>query len=345
MTHVLLVEPDLITRSFLESDLQSQGYTLSKCKDTEEAYTVLKQISPDVIICDMYRYPLSSLILLQFMRKNSLYDHTVFIGLYTEKNIHEVRDAMLIGADDFIIKPFEPDELIRTLKVRLARRRQLQPAITPIKYLNKLQIRGFDALAIAYEGEPLSCSSSKGLEIVFYLLENRKASSLELCEALYPGIELEQALSRMHGTLHRTKKQFGQDIIQYQGGRYSIKANLQIDYDIQNYRNLAEYALEQDQSGLLQRAINLYGEALAELCGVWCDRVRNALMKLQIQMLERVILLYQQDKIKTMALYNLEQLLKLGGNQYKIEMRIEMLLKELHGELLPSKSRSQMQVN
>ncbi len=340
MTHILVMEPDLITRSFLESDLHSQAYTLSVCKNTEEAYAVLKQVAPDVIICDMYKFALASLGLLEFMRKNSLYDHTVFIGLYTLDMMHEVRNAMLGGADDFIVKPFQPAELIQTVKIRLARRRQLQPITIPVKYMNKLQARGFDSLGIAYENEPLSCSTAKGLEIVFYLLEKGSASSLELGEALWADLDSETALSRLHGTLHRTRRQFDQDIIQHQGGCYSIKPKLRIDYDIQNYRNLAEYALEQDRSNLLQRAINLYGEPLADLKGAWCNEIRNQLLILQTTLLERVITLYQQEKVKTMALYNLEQLLKLSNNPDTTEKRIELLLEELQGELLPQKVRA-----
>lgn len=112
-----------------------------------------------------------------------------------------------------------------------------------------------------------------------------------------------------------------------------------VSYDIQNYRNLAEYALEQDHSSLLQRAVNLYGEPLVDLKGAWCEETRNQLRTLQIQLLERVIILYQQEKVKTMALYNLEQLLKLSNNPYKTEKRIEVLLEELQDELLPQKAR------
>lgn len=339
MTHILVIEPDIATLALLESDLRSYKYTFSSCKHVDEAYGVLKKISPDVIICDMYQYALGSLGLLSFIRRDSAYDHTVFIGLFPEDLLHEVPAMMKSGADDFIIKPFQSLDVAQTLTARLTRRRQLQPAAVPARNLNKLIVRGFDALAIAYSGEHLSCNSTKGLELIYFLLEKGSANVFELGEALWPELQPQQVISRLHSTLYRIKDQFDQELIRCHAGRYSLVSSVHVEYDLHHYRTLANDALERDQPKLLQRAINFYGTPLVGLHGAWCDHVRRELLSLQIELLERVIELYQREKVQTMALYNLEELLRLEPEPNTVhnhtEARMEVLLRELQSELSP----------
>jgi CheY-like chemotaxis protein len=75
----------------------------------------LKQI-PDLILCDIQMPVMDGYHLLEHIRKLSTLDNCRFIFYTASSEKKEVEKGLLMGADDYIIKPFDGDELISKLK-------------------------------------------------------------------------------------------------------------------------------------------------------------------------------------------------------------------------------------
>lgn len=108
---------------FLQSLLSGRGYQFLDAKNGREALDILKTEEVDLVISDILMPVMDGFALCREIRKNPKLKHIPFI-VYTATYTGD-KDAVLarkIGADDFIVKPCEPDELLERIDNALARK-------------------------------------------------------------------------------------------------------------------------------------------------------------------------------------------------------------------------------
>ena len=101
----------------LQSLLQSKGYTLTQAQNGQEALDILENSDIELIVSDILMPVMDGFTLCKEVRKNPAYKHIPFIiytATYTGEQDYEL--AMQIGADDFIVKPCEPMELLARIQ-------------------------------------------------------------------------------------------------------------------------------------------------------------------------------------------------------------------------------------
>ena len=121
-------EPDLleITAAYLEME----GYTPLTALSGAAALEILKSTTPDLIISDITMPGMSGFDLFEKIRSDAAYQNTPFIFLSGHTDLQHIMTGKELGSDDYLMKPYEPEMLISTIKGKLKRRQQLSDSIS-----------------------------------------------------------------------------------------------------------------------------------------------------------------------------------------------------------------------
>lgn len=112
---ILICEDEEIMLTALEFRLRKQGFQVIKAEDGKQALEQFKAHDPDLVIADIMMPYLSGLELIEIFRKE-LKRNTPVIVISALEHEETVLRAFELGANDFITKPFKPNELILRIK-------------------------------------------------------------------------------------------------------------------------------------------------------------------------------------------------------------------------------------
>ncbi|HQS51334.1 MAG: hypothetical protein B7X86_08965 [Sphingobacteriales bacterium 17-39-43] len=123
---MLIIEDETILRENIVDFLELKNFKTYQAKNGLDALEILHKDVPDIIISDIAMPVFNGIQLLKIIRKNDKYNHIPFIFLTAKAEKDDLRDGMLNGADDYIIKPFTFDVLYNSINTRINRLKQLQ---------------------------------------------------------------------------------------------------------------------------------------------------------------------------------------------------------------------------
>ncbi|MBN9296657.1 MAG: response regulator transcription factor [Filimonas sp.] len=123
---ILIAEDEPLTLLALEQHLKSTGYDVITATDGRDALNKLQAFSPQLIITDIMMPFTSGLELIGIIR-SSYRQEIPIIVLSAIDEEDTVMEAFMLGANDFITKPFDPQELSLRVK-RLSDMNQLTEA-------------------------------------------------------------------------------------------------------------------------------------------------------------------------------------------------------------------------
>ena len=126
MFKILLAEDDEFLRLTTKTLLEIQGYQVFAFENGQLALDNFISISPDMIISDINMPELDGYGLLDGIRQLLEGEVVPFLFLSARAERVDVTHARELGADDYIVKPFQADELISAVHARLERRRVAQ---------------------------------------------------------------------------------------------------------------------------------------------------------------------------------------------------------------------------
>jgi two-component system phosphate regulon response regulator PhoB len=122
---VLVVEDEKALATMLRYNLEKEGFAVSTADDGEEALARIGERKPDAVLLDWMLPLVSGIEVCRQIRRNpGLRDLPVLILTARGEETDRVR-GLNSGADDYIVKPFSPSELIARLRAVL---RRAQPA-------------------------------------------------------------------------------------------------------------------------------------------------------------------------------------------------------------------------
>ncbi|PWL33072.1 MAG: hypothetical protein DCO96_01600 [Fluviicola sp. XM-24bin1] len=165
MEKILIVEDEAGVRETLEEIFDLAGYEVSSAKDGKEGYQNIVDDLPDIVVCDVSMPEMNGFELLGAINER-MKDEIVppFLFLTAKVEPKDIRTGMSLGADDYILKPFDHNELLTAVRMRLEKRKKILGNGSE-EYLNSTV--NFDKLAVP---------SESGLEMIPY-------SELIYCEA------------------------------------------------------------------------------------------------------------------------------------------------------------------
>jgi two-component system phosphate regulon response regulator OmpR len=120
--HLLVIDDDTRLRDLLQRFLSEQGFRVTTAQDAADARAKLRSLAFDLLVVDIMMPGESGLSLTRTLRENS----QVPILLLTAMSKTDDRiEGLSSGADDYLSKPFEPQELV--LRINAILRRVQQP--------------------------------------------------------------------------------------------------------------------------------------------------------------------------------------------------------------------------
>ena len=111
MAQILIIDDDSTTQLLLERTLVMQGYDITLASDGEEGLIKAKAIRPALIICDWIMPRKNGLEVCSQIKSTSELSTTFFILLTSLDSIEDRVKGLDAGADDFLCKPIEMNEL------------------------------------------------------------------------------------------------------------------------------------------------------------------------------------------------------------------------------------------
>jgi DNA-binding NarL/FixJ family response regulator len=122
---LLLVDDEPGLRTAVKAYLEDEGFVVTTANDGEEGWTVAQELIPDVVITDVMMPRCDGYGLLKRLRADERLGGTPVIFL-TAKGMTADRIAgFQAGADDYIPKPFDPDELVARVNNVVRRQERL----------------------------------------------------------------------------------------------------------------------------------------------------------------------------------------------------------------------------
>jgi DNA-binding response OmpR family regulator len=115
--NILIAEDDIVSRKFLVKHLNALHHSLMIAKDGQEAWETYSAHHFNVVITDWMMPKINGLELARMIRTNHRERYTYIIFLTVLHGKENFMEAMKAGADDFISKPFDLDQLFARLNV------------------------------------------------------------------------------------------------------------------------------------------------------------------------------------------------------------------------------------
>jgi two-component system, sensor histidine kinase and response regulator len=127
---VLVVDDNPLIIGILKSVLASRHYEVHACENGQDALDLLQTKSVDVIICDVMMPKMDGYTLHFNIRQNPALTHVPFIFLTALDQPHEIETGTESGVDDYVTKPFDPQQLLAVVKGKLVRSRALKDSVS-----------------------------------------------------------------------------------------------------------------------------------------------------------------------------------------------------------------------
>lgn len=126
MQHILIVEDSPTMRSLVVSALEELGGSvrITEAASGFEALRALPRDHYDLIVTDINMPDINGLELVSFVRKNAAYRGIPLLIISTEGSERDRLRGLELGADAYLVKPFETGDLLRTARELLAKARE-----------------------------------------------------------------------------------------------------------------------------------------------------------------------------------------------------------------------------
>lgn len=118
---ILVIEDEDLVREGIVLILQVNGYDVYTAENGKKGVAVAFDVVPDLVISDIMMPELDGFGVVDALRSNKVTSTIPFLFLSAKADKSDIRQGMNLGADDYLTKPFEIDELIEAVNARLDR--------------------------------------------------------------------------------------------------------------------------------------------------------------------------------------------------------------------------------
>jgi DNA-binding response OmpR family regulator len=129
MAHVLLIEDDESQRFIATFALKKAGHEVREAADGPRGLAAARAAPPEVIVCDVMMPGMSGYEVVTALRADPELAQVPVILLTAMSERQHMRQGMTSGADDYLTKPYRPDELCEAIAAALQRRQAQKDAM------------------------------------------------------------------------------------------------------------------------------------------------------------------------------------------------------------------------
>lgn len=163
--NILVVEDDFHTRKLIKDILLDERYTPVLAKDASEALNILDQQHIDLMITDIMLPGIDGFKLTEMIRDAGLAFPILIMTV--KETIKDKHKGFLVGADDYMVKPVDEEELILRIKALLRRSKIVNDRKISIGKV----ILNYDSLTVRRESEYFTLPQ-KEFMLLYKLLSN-----------------------------------------------------------------------------------------------------------------------------------------------------------------------------
>lgn len=116
MKKIMIVDDEVDVVELLRSRLESIGYRVCAAYDGGDALTMVKKEKPSLILLDVVLPSVNGYDVCGILKKDGATKHIPVIMLTVKGKIGDIDEGILSGADDYIPKPYDLNELIDRIK-------------------------------------------------------------------------------------------------------------------------------------------------------------------------------------------------------------------------------------
>ncbi|MEL7003972.1 MAG: response regulator [Bacteroidota bacterium] len=118
MKKILVIEDNNEIRENISEILELDGYDVVQAANGKDGVTKTLNMQPDLILCDIMMPELDGYGVLHILSKKESTASIPFIFLTAKAEKADMRKGMILGADDYLIKPFDDNELLDAIETR-----------------------------------------------------------------------------------------------------------------------------------------------------------------------------------------------------------------------------------
>ncbi len=119
--NILIIDDEAAIRTMISTALSMSGYQTMEAESAQQAFNLIFENNPDLILLDWMLPQTSGLEILRKLRREELTKKTPVIMLTAKTLEEDLIAGLKAGADDYITKPFSPKELLARMEALLRR--------------------------------------------------------------------------------------------------------------------------------------------------------------------------------------------------------------------------------
>ncbi|MFN2449910.1 MAG: response regulator [Candidatus Baltobacteraceae bacterium] len=131
---ILVVDDDRNLRKIIQTNLELAGYDVVTAANGKEALDVLDAMQPDLVVLDVMMPVMDGVETAKLIRRHPANTHVPIIMLTAKGEVEDKLAGFEAGVDDYITKPFGPQELLARVKAKI-RRVEVDSSLSPLTRL------------------------------------------------------------------------------------------------------------------------------------------------------------------------------------------------------------------
>lgn len=181
---ILVVDDSQQIRCVVEEILALNGFEVTTAANGKDALNVISRLRPNIIICDVMMPEFNGFQVFNAVQRNPEWSNIPFLFLTAISDKSGIRTAKEMGCDDYIVKPFDPEELLSAIRGKLlnAHRRRISFETEMSSYRKRI------IQTLSHEFRTPLVSVSTGTELLLDQFEKLSAQNVrKLLNAIKKG--------------------------------------------------------------------------------------------------------------------------------------------------------------
>ena len=171
MFNILVVDDDKNTRNLFSALLKNEGFSVQTAEDGESALEAIDKIHVDLIVADVMMPGMDGFALCRWIREQS--SEIGIIMLSAKSQEMDKVNCLMIGADDYVTKPFSPSELVARVDAIYRRVNVSQSRQESVRNITSGSFTlDYQSRTVLKNGEPVELTQVE-YHIMEFLLKNR----------------------------------------------------------------------------------------------------------------------------------------------------------------------------
>jgi len=166
---ILVVEDDEDIMELISFNLKKEGYSVVKAITGEEALKQAQSASPDIVLLDVMLPEIDGLEVCRNLKSDTKTKNIPVIMVTAKGEESDVVAGLELGAEDYIVKPFRPKELVARVRAVLRRKSQSQDAAPETIKIDELQI-DVKRREVLVKGKPVELTYTE-FQILYFLAQ------------------------------------------------------------------------------------------------------------------------------------------------------------------------------